>query len=191
MSGLVNIDCDRDGWYWYHPRAPRDDRPLTDADKSARARTYDEIIEHAKSAGYTVCNGGWKQKLLTWNWSNLSIDRYPGWAIEEGAPPWCSIRHVNGDTWKDGKRVSDEPATKSSGDVANAWDDVAEVQFYTRDLSYDGSFSVCNGEAYGSLWWFRTVAERERFLAWLPTFDPTIQIVYRCFAEFPAEVRRG
>jgi hypothetical protein len=191
----VSIDCDRvngrpeTGWYYY-PCPPRGSTgPIADKDKSPRAATYDEIIERAKAAGYEIENGGWKQKLLMWNWNNVSLDGYPGWAIEHGSPPWCRIEHVNGDTWEGGKRASDRPATKSSSDVANAWDNVAEVQFYTRDLSYDGSVSVMNREPYGSLWWFRTTAERDRFLAWLPAFDSKIKVIYRNAAELPPQER--
>lgn len=186
----VSIDNDRDGWFWYIAPDQRDpDWRLADKDKSPRAKTYDEILQHATAAGYEINNGGWKQKLLSWNWHGIGFDRYPGWAIEHGAPPWCRIEHVNGDTWECGKRASDRSATKSSGDVANAWDDIAETQFYTRDISYDGSCSVMNREPYGSLWWFRTVAERDRFLAWLKTFDATIKVVYRNAGELPKEER--
>jgi hypothetical protein len=48
-----------------------------------------------------------------------------------------------------------------------------------------------NREPYGSLWWFRTVAERDRFLAWLATFDSTIVVVYRNAAELPERERAG
>lgn len=185
----VSIDNDRDGWYWFVQPENDPDWRIADKDKSARARTYDEILEHVAKAGYEVDNAGWRQKLLSWNWHSIALDRYPGWAIEHGAPPWCRIEHVNGDTWEGGKRKTDRPATKSSYDVANAWDNIAETQFYTRDISYDGSCSVMNGEPYGSLWWFRTVAERDRFLAWLATFDASIVVVYRHAGEVPRSER--
>lgn len=183
MAASVCINCDRQGWYWFVP--PPEGIDITDRDKSARARTYDEIIAHAKAAGYEVDNAGWKQKVLLWNWNSMSFDRWPGWAIEEGAPPWCRLEHVNSNTaWPDrppGKRAG----TIGSTDLARAWDDVAAVQFYSRDISYDGGFGVGNGEPYGSLWWFRTIAERDRFLAWVAEYAPDVRIVYRSFKEWP------
>lgn len=188
----VRIDSDRDGWFWHFPIPKgQEPRPLEDKDKSkVRGSTYDEIRNLAVAAGHEIDNAGWKQKLLMWNWHSVGFDRYPGWEIEHNSPPWCRIEHVNkADAWEGRKKVSEHPGTKSSSDVCNAWDDVAQAQFYTRDISYDGSCSVGNGEAYGSLWWFRTAAERDRFLAWLPTFDPTIKVVYRSAAELPPTER--
>jgi hypothetical protein len=94
----VNIDNDREGWFWYV--APPEDTDysewrLADKDKSPRAKTYDEILDQVALAGYEVNNGGWKQKLLSWNWHGIGFDRYPGWAIEYRSPPWCRIEHVN------------------------------------------------------------------------------------------------
>lgn len=192
----VCIGWDRLGWFWYPPRergGADEHEPLREAEKSkVRALTYDGILSLAAWHGHQVDNAGWKQKLLMWNWQWISLDRYPGWESEHGSPPWCKIEHVNKpDSWPGGKLVTTREGTPSSSDVANKWDDVAQAQFYTRDLSYDHSCSVGNGEPYMSLWWFRTAAERDRFLAWLAETMPTIKILCRSAADLPPEQQAG
>lgn len=184
----VAIDHDRKGWYWFPDDTSRE-APIPDRVKSKRERTYDAILSSAKEAGHEISNGGWKQKLLMWNWQSVALDGYPGWQLEHKHPAWCRLEHVNSNTAWPNSPPGEREGTKSSSDVTNAWDDVAEVQFYTRDISYDGYCSVTNGEAYGSVWWFRTAAERDRFLAWLPTFAPTVKIIYRSASELPEKDR--
>lgn len=146
----VQIDCDKrlqerggteyeGGWY-YNKNGPR-------------FATYAEVKHAAIRAGHEVDNAGWIHKMLMWNWHSHAMDGYTGWELESGHPAWCKLKHVN-------KR------TKSSDDLCNAWDSITAVDFYQRDYSYDGSPCVGDGEAYGSGWWFATIAERDRFLAW-------------------------
>lgn len=172
------------GWFW--KTGPRD-KLIKD---TQRYPTFEAVIAAGLAAGRKFGNGGWKRKLLSWNWHNVTFDRHPGWEIEcDRMPAWCRIEHVNGDTWENGKPHTDREPTKSSSDAQNAWDDLAAGWFYSRDISYDGSCSVVNREPYGSLWWFQTLAERDRFLAWLPTFCPLIKVIYRNGNEIPAKDR--
>ena len=53
-----------------------------------------------------------------------------------------------------------------SSALATKWDDIAEEPFYMRDWTDDGIPFVHEGETYWSGWWFKTVAERDRFVAW-------------------------
>ena len=164
----VRIDCDKrlkvrggteyeGGWYYATSKKGPDGYQVYDM-KSERFATYVEAKAGAVAAGHEVDNAGWKHKLLMWNWHSHSLDGYPGWEIageEHGRPhpAYAKLEHVN-------------KKTKSSDELCNAWDDIAEVDFYQRDYSYDGSVFVCDGDAYGSGWWFATVAERDRFLRW-------------------------
>jgi hypothetical protein len=90
-----------------------------------------------------------------WNWHAVSLDGYPGWDLPDGRhPAWCRLGHTN-------------KKTKSSEDLQRAWDDLAKVDFYSRDFSLDGSVFVNEGDRYDSGWWFRTLDERDRFVAWV------------------------
>lgn len=160
----VKIDCDKrlkerggteyeGGWYYATTtKCPDTGMPTYDM-KSERYATYAEVKAAAAKAGHEVDNAGWIHKMLMWNWHSHSFDGYPGWELEGGHPAWCKLEHVN-------------KKTKGSDDLCREWDDAAIVDFYQRDYSYDGSVSVNNGEAYGSGWWFATIAERDRFVAW-------------------------
>lgn len=167
----VSIDCDKrlkerggteyeGGWYYASLKEGPDGYKIHDM-KSDRFATYAEAKIRAAAAGHEVDNAGWKRKLLMWNWHSHSLDGYPGWEIENSQetdkysrhPAYAKIEHVN-------------KKTKSSNDLCNAWDDIAEADFYQRDYSYDGSVFVSNGDAYGSGWWFATIAERDRFVSW-------------------------
>lgn len=162
----VSIDCDKrvkerggteyeGGWFYATTKKDADGHPAHDM-KSDRYGTYAEAKAAAIAAGHEVDNAGWVHKLLTWNWHSHTFDGCPGWELERGHPPWCKLGHVN-------KR------TKGSNELCREWDDVAAVDYYQRDYSYDGSCYVAEGDAYGSAWWFATVAERDRFVAWART----------------------
>lgn len=159
----VKIDCDKrlkqrggteyeGGWFYATVKKDAEGFLVHDM-KSERFATLAEARAGAVAAGHEVDNAGWKRKLLMWNWHSHAFDGYPGWELEGEHPAWCKIEHVH-------------KKTASSDDLCNAWDDVAEVDFYQRDFSYDGSPSVTDGDHYGSGWWFATVAERDRFLKW-------------------------
>lgn len=140
----VKIECDRDGWCYG-----------TDGMKSAKFASYPETVRHARSAGHEIDNAGWRHKLLSWNFNMHAIDGYPEWEIErEKSPAFVKLTHVRG-----------KGAVESSA-LANAWDDVATVDFYQRDWTDDGIPFVRSGETYWSGWWFATIAERDRFLVW-------------------------
>lgn len=147
------------GWFYATYKRVEGQPPEFDM-KSERFQTYSEAKMRAVEAGHEVDNAGWKHKLLMWNWHSHSLDGYPGWELEgpgpgeyHAHPAYAKLEHVN-------------KKTKSSDELCNAWDDVAEVDFYQRDYSYDGSVFVADGDRYGSGWWFATVAERDRFLVW-------------------------
>jgi len=165
----VKIDCDRrlkqrggteyeGGWFYATINLNTNG---FDMKCEQRYETYDKARTGAVLAGHEVDSAGWKKKLLMWNWHSHSLDGYPGWEIENPQeiekhsrhPAYAKLEHIN-------KR------TKSSEELCNAWDDVAEVDFYRRDFSYDGSVFVRDGDAYGSGWWFATIAERDRFIQW-------------------------
>lgn len=151
----VKIDCDKrvkergsdeyiGGWYY-------------DVN-GGRFSSYAAVKDAAIKAGHTIDNAGWKHKMLMWNWHSHSMDRYPGWEIEKEeygypVPAFAKLEHIN-------------KKTPGSDELCNAWDDVATVDFYQRDFSYDGSVFVGDGDRYGSGWWFATIAERDRFLGW-------------------------
>lgn len=154
----VKIDCDKrrkewgsdeyeGGWYYDQ--------------NGARFETYAKVKAAAIYAGHEIDNAGWKHKLLMWNWHSHCMDGYPGWEIENPGetdkhsrhPAYAKLTHIN-------------KKTKGSDELCNAWDDIAEADFYQRDYSYDGSVFVSEGDAYGSGWWFETIAERDRFLKW-------------------------
>lgn len=165
----VKIDCDKrlkerggteyeGGWFYGTLRVDESGRADWDMKSEARFETYAAARAGARVAGYEIDNAGWKKKLLMWNWHSHSLDGYPGWQAEKEeygrpVPAYAKLEHIN-------------KKTKSSDDLCNAWDDVAEVDFYQRDYSYDGSVFVGDGDKYGSGWWFATVAERDRFLLW-------------------------
>ena len=170
----VKIDCDKrvkargsteyeGGWFYATSKPGPDGHPVYDM-KSDRFATLAEVRAAAVNAGHEINNAGWKHKLIMWNWHAHSFDGYPGWELEAGHPAWCKLEHVN-------KRGA------SSDDLCNAWDDVALVDFYQRDYSYDGSVFVNKGEAYGSGWWFATIAERDRFLAWVRAHYSAVKVV--------------
>lgn len=165
----VNIDCDRQivnretgetrgGWFYF----PVVERDITEAEKSARTKTYAECKAKVIADGHELRNGGWRFRMLMWNWNNHAIDGYPGWEIEnptaeryERHPFFVKLTHT---------RVEGDAVESHA--LAAAWDDVAEHDFYQRDFTDDGIPFVSGGGRYSSGWWFATKAERDRFIAW-------------------------
>jgi len=113
-------------------------------------------------------NGGWRKKLLLMDWHEVCLDGYLGWELEtvDGsakAPPFIKLTHTRqaaGPCWSN---------EVESSTLANKWDDIAKEPFYTRDWTDDGIPFVRHGGTYWSGWWFKTVAERDRFVAWQKT----------------------
>lgn len=90
-------------------------------------------------------------------WHRLSLDKYPGWELEsDDCPAFIKLTHVRGE------------GEVESRELADKWDDEARVHFYQRDWTEDGIPFVHKGETYWSGWWFETIEERDRFLAWIP-----------------------
>jgi hypothetical protein len=155
----VKIDCDKrlkerggteyeGGWYYENAGL-----------KSDRYQSYSEAMRQARSAGHEVDNAGWKHKLLMWNWHSHAMDGYPGWEqatveYDRPCPAFAKLTHKMG------------KGDPESSKLCNAWDDVAAVGFYQRDWTDDGIPFVNKDEVYWSGWWFETIAERDRFLAW-------------------------
>lgn len=147
----VCINWDREGWLY--------------TASTARFDTYALAKEAATLAGFEVDNAGWLHKMLSWNWNYLAMDGYKGWEISNPnepdkynrAPAFVKLSHTRGGT-------EDEV---ESNVLCNAWDNVAAVDFYQRDWTDDGIPFVEKGGRYWSGWWFQTVAERDRFVAWL------------------------
>jgi hypothetical protein len=150
----VRIDHGRDGWHWYTGEG--DERMVS----VTAFPTYYAAKLAAIAAGHTINGAGWKHKLLMWNWHGHALDGYPGWELTRNPgehadhPAFIKLAHTKG-----GNQVT-------SHELASAWDDVAEVDFYQRDWTADGIPFVREGEVYWSGWWFATIAERERFLRW-------------------------
>lgn len=144
----VRIDQDRDGWHYY----------LGEGEQRMASMpfpSYPEAVRRALAAGHEIDNAGWRRKLLSWNFSGHAIDGYPEWEIErDKSPAFLRLAHKRG------------PSGVESYDLANAWDDVAHVDFYQRDWTRDGIPFVREGETYWSGWWFATIAERDRFVQW-------------------------
>lgn len=158
----VRIDCDKrlkerggteyeGGWYYESSGL-----------KSDRYGSYGEAVGEAQRAGHEVDNAGWKRKLLMWNWNSHAMDGYPGWEIENAAetdkysrhPAFVKLSHVRG------------KGEVESTQLCNDWDDIAQGSFYQRDWTDSGIPFVNENEVYWSGWWFETVAERDRFVAW-------------------------
>jgi hypothetical protein len=140
----VRIEGDRDGWHF-----------TTASMKSDHYASYPEAVRQAKSAGHEIDNAGWLHKLLSWNFNMHAMDGYPEWEIErERSPAFVKLTHVRG------------KGEVESSSLANAWDDVAMVDFYQRDWTDDGLPFVHEGDTYWSGWWFQTIAERDRFVEW-------------------------
>lgn len=106
-------------------------------------------------------NAGWRMKMLTWDWHRLGFDGYPGWELEptpggikSHAPTFVKLSHMRG------------KGDVESSALCTKWDDIAQVRFYQRDWTEDGIPFVREGETYWSGWWFQTIAERDRFVAW-------------------------
>lgn len=122
---------------------------------SNQRATYPEAMRDVSSAGHEVDNAGWKHKVLSWNWDMHSLDGFPEWQIEKDrCPAFVKLTHVRG------------TGSVESSALAEAWDDIAEVDFYQRDWTDSGIPFVDKGEIYWSGWWFATLAERDRFVVW-------------------------
>jgi hypothetical protein len=125
--------------------------------KSECVATYYDAIALAKAAGHEIDNSGWKHKLWLMNWQFHQLDGFPTWETEPGerTPAFAKVAHVRGNDMS------------ASSALAEAWDDVAAVDFYQREVSGgEIPWRAEKGETYWSLWWFQTVAERDRFVAW-------------------------
>jgi hypothetical protein len=141
----VKIDRDREGWFY----AEGPDSPRT------YAASYPEIKAKVFADGHELDHAGWAHRLLMWNFNSHALDGYPGWEIEaDRSPAFVKLTHRRG------------PGRVESHALAAMWDDVASVDFYQRDWTEDGIPFVRDGETYWSGWWFATIAERNRFLAW-------------------------
>lgn len=165
----IRIDCDRrvkyrgsteyeGGWYHYTVTGKQQN---VDWKSAERWPTYAAARAAIVAAGHEHDNAGWKRQMLSWNFNHHGMDGYPGWEHEgmeydRPVPAFVKLTHVRG---KSGSAVE-------SHDLANAWDDIAEVDFYQRDWTDDGIPFCSEGEVYWSGWWFATIAERDRFVRW-------------------------
>lgn len=170
----VRIDCDRrvnktrtgyeGGWYYQEALPNERFEEYTDdyPPKSSREPTYAAIKAKAIADGHEISCGGWKHKMLSWNFTSHMLDYYNGWEVEdpEAEPLQRRVAFVKLEhTRRCGSDVE-------SNVLCNAWDDIATVDFYQRDWTDDGIPFVHDGKTYWSGWWFATFAEKQRFLAW-------------------------
>lgn len=146
------------GWYY----TPDSVEASPESARTYIGKTLAEVTAAALAAGHAVNNAGWKKKLISWHFTEHSLDDYPGWETEQlpdarrRTPAFVKLAHVRG------------KGDVESNTLCNAWDDVATVGFYQRDWTDDGIPFVRAGTTYWSGWWFETFAERDRFLEWLP-----------------------
>lgn len=144
------------GWYHYTVKGKQQG---VDWKSVERWPTYNAAKAALLAAGHEFDNG-WNYKLLTWNWHSHALDGYPGWELEaqdgHSAPAFVKLEHRRGKT---GSAVE-------SHVICSEWDDIAERDFYQRDWTSDGIPFCSEGETYWSGWWFATMAERDRFVAW-------------------------
>lgn len=164
----VSIDCDRrkksrgsdeyEGSWYCAEYVKRETEADYDAPRNIvlRADSYPQICRAARAAGHEIQCGGWRHKMLSWNWHAHSFDGYPEWEIErDRSPAFVKLTHV--------RRAG---ADVESSALANEWDDIATVDFYQRDWTDSGIPFVSDGTTYWSGWWFATIAERDRFVEW-------------------------
>lgn len=146
----VRIDRrDHEGWRYFSAEDGKMQSPPH--------KTYYDAKHAALAAGHEIQAGGWLHRLLMWNFNNHAIDGYPGWEKEtDRSPAFAKLQHERGNSESD----------VESHKLAAAWDDVAKVDFYQRDWTDDGLPFVREKEVYWSGWWFATIVERDRFLAW-------------------------
>lgn len=118
--------------------------------------SYPATLRAIEAAGLVHDNAGWRHYLLLWNWTHHSCDKFPEWEIGlHCVPHYAETRHHKGK----GEKSVDQK-------LKEEWDDVAQVGFYMRPFTESGIQVVYEGEDYRLGWWFATMAERDRFLAW-------------------------
>lgn len=171
---IVSIDWDNGthggrGWWFFDGQwvdnANGDREYIYRMKDPRRFDTFPQVKRAAIAAGHEVFSAGWKHKMLSWNWHMHVMDGYAEWEAarrdDRGRtiPAFVKLSHV---------RRSDK-ADVESNVLCNAWDDVATVDFYQRDWTDDALPFVNDGDTYWSGWWFQTIAERDRFVAWLET----------------------
>lgn len=130
--------------------------------------------------------GGWKQKILMWEFTDLILNRFDPQKIltdkrnltEEQIEFW--YKEKKWELLDPNDKYSEPPSVRlehirgkneteiESRTLCVKWDDEAEERFYQRDFTSDGIPIVREKEVYWSSWSFRTFEERERFLNWLP-----------------------
>jgi hypothetical protein len=152
---------------WYYYKEPPSGSLFDVEFEPAKSRqvfdTYAEVVAAARAAGHYVDLGGWRRRMLSWNHTSHSLQGYPGWEVESYAngrpdrprPAWCKLEHVR----RQGQDVE-------SHVICAAWDDIAEADFYQRDWTDSGIPFCSDKEVYSSGWWFATIADRDRFVAW-------------------------
>jgi hypothetical protein len=93
----------------------------------------------------------WKAKLPMWSWHTLTFEKYPGWDIIDGNPPFVLLTI---------KRGAEDIESHS---IASQFDSEATGLFYFRDWTSNG-IPFCNdGDFYGSGFWFQKMVDAEKF----------------------------
>jgi len=142
----------------YAPKDPDFMKNLVGANTRTPASRVGQLFKRITYRDLPKQNHGWNKKLSSMDWSEVCLDGYPGWQIEmadgQKAPAFVKLTHVRG------------KGTVESNDLATKWDDIASETFYQRDWTDDGIPFVHEHEVYWSGWWFKTIAERDRFVAW-------------------------
>lgn len=93
----------------------------------------------------------WKRALPCDIFHQVSLIEYPGWDRQDGQVLYVKLR-------------LQKNKTKSSRDIAIAFDDMAINNFYYRDHTNSGLPFLSNDEIYHSSFWFSRLKDRDRFL---------------------------
>ncbi len=97
-------------------------------------------------------NAGWFMKVLMGEYLDIATRGYPGWELEPRTqkPYGVQLEIRN-------------KIDRSSDDIGNEWDDLANSRFYWREWLDDGGVFVRDGELYHAYFTFQTKADRDRF----------------------------
>ncbi len=103
----------------------------------------------------------WKKALPLDIWHALVHGGYPTWERSEenpDVPPFVQLTITKGEG-------------RSSRDLAVAFDDIAQANFYYRDWTDSGLPFIKDKESYRSCFWFALRSDRENFLELLRITD--------------------
>lgn len=102
-------------------------------------------------------NGGWKKKVLMWDYSEIQLAGYPEWDLVDPGGGWP--KHPPCVTLAIKNKVD-----KDSYTIAQEFDEVAIGKFYYNERSRDGSCSVAEGEIFDAHFHFQKREDAYAFI---------------------------